>query len=148
MSGKRNEKGAYLHFLLYFSLSSLAAEKATLLRAGILMASPVAGLRPVRALSWRTWNLPKPGTLTPLLMFDLTASKTSSVHARASFRLTSFLVAFFTVAATSSTNWLKVSVFATKSPDFPQSEAPYKLVGTIANPSVAPQQSLMFLDMG
>src|SRR3954452_7805519 len=42
------------------SLSSLAARNATFLLALIWMASPVAGLRPMRAARLRTWRMPRP----------------------------------------------------------------------------------------
>src|SRR6516162_1471843 len=42
------------------SLSSLAARKATFLLALILIGSPVAGLRPMRAARLRTWRMPRP----------------------------------------------------------------------------------------
>src|SRR4029079_3779844 len=42
------------------SLGALAARKATFLLALILMASPVAGLRPMRAGRLRTWRMPRP----------------------------------------------------------------------------------------
>src|ERR1051326_6086513 len=43
------------------SLSSLAGRKAIFLLALILMASPVAGLRPMRAGRLRTWKMPSAG---------------------------------------------------------------------------------------
>src|SRR5690606_33598416 len=43
------------------SLMALAGKKASLLEAAILMASPVAGLRPLRSALCLTLNLPKPG---------------------------------------------------------------------------------------
>src|SRR5215468_1793884 len=42
------------------SLSSLAARKATFLLALILIGSPVAGLRPMRAARLRTCRMPRP----------------------------------------------------------------------------------------
>src|SRR5947199_2608565 len=42
------------------SLSSLAARNATFLLALILIGSPVAGLRPIRAARWRTCRMPSP----------------------------------------------------------------------------------------
>src|SRR5215831_12043193 len=42
------------------SLSDFAAVNRNLVRAGILMASPVAGLRPMRALDWRLRKIPSP----------------------------------------------------------------------------------------
>src|ERR1700722_10640965 len=40
--------------------SSLAGRNATFLLALILMASPVAGFRPIRAARFRTWRMPSP----------------------------------------------------------------------------------------
>jgi hypothetical protein len=45
------------------SLRSLAARNATFLLALILMASPVAGLRPMRAARCRTCRMPRPTLL-------------------------------------------------------------------------------------
>src|SRR5437016_2225162 len=42
------------------SLSSFAARNATFLLALILIGSPVAGLRPIRAARWRTCRMPSP----------------------------------------------------------------------------------------
>src|SRR5262245_12911141 len=52
------------------SLRALATVKRTTVLAGILMASPVAGLRPIRALRLTTLNLPRPfiGTSPPFLI--------------------------------------------------------------------------------
>ena len=51
------------------SFSSLAGRNATFLLALILMASPVAGFRPIRAARLRTWSIPIPvrRTLSPFL---------------------------------------------------------------------------------
>src|SRR4029079_15626610 len=51
------------------SFNSLAARKATFLLALILIASPVAGLRPMRAARLRTDRIPSAGmrTLSPFL---------------------------------------------------------------------------------
>jgi hypothetical protein len=43
------------------SLRSFDALKAIFLLALILMVSPVAGLRPIRAARLRTWRMPRPG---------------------------------------------------------------------------------------
>jgi hypothetical protein len=42
------------------SFSSLAGRKAIFLLALILMVSPVAGFRPIRAARFRTWRIPRP----------------------------------------------------------------------------------------
>jgi hypothetical protein len=51
------------------SLSSLAGRKAIFLLALILMASPVAGFRPILAARYRTCRMPRPvrRILSPLL---------------------------------------------------------------------------------
>src|SRR5215831_3065435 len=51
------------------SFSSLAGRNATFLLALILMAAPVAGLRPIRAARLRIWSMPIPfsRTLSPFL---------------------------------------------------------------------------------
>src|SRR5215475_9602946 len=64
------------------SLRSFATRKATFFDALILIASPVAGLRPMRAGRLRTWRMPKPvmRTLLPFLRC-LTTSPTKSSRA-------------------------------------------------------------------
>ena len=42
------------------SFSSFAGRKAIFLLALILIASPVAGFRPIRAARFRTWRMPRP----------------------------------------------------------------------------------------
>src|SRR5262245_6507880 len=51
------------------ALSSLTARNATFLLALILMAWPVAGLRPMRAGRLRTCRMPRPFSLTRLPFF-------------------------------------------------------------------------------
>src|SRR5438034_4084776 len=67
-NGKPRRSGAlrkprrfYLHDYMTASLRSLDARKAIFLLALILMASPVAGLRPMRAGRLRTCRIPRPG---------------------------------------------------------------------------------------
>src|SRR5690606_37508212 len=62
------------------SLRSFATRKATFFEALILMASPVAGLRPMRAARLRTCRMPRPvrRTLFPFFRF-FTVSSTKSL---------------------------------------------------------------------
>src|SRR3954471_725522 len=69
------------------SLRSLATRKATFFDALILIASPVAGLRPMRAGRLRTWKMPRPvtRTLLPFLRCFTTRAMNSSRAPVASF---------------------------------------------------------------
>src|SRR6478735_477885 len=60
------------------SLSSLAARKAIFLEALILIDSPVAGLRPIRAARLRTCRMPRPESriLLPFLRLAVIISTT------------------------------------------------------------------------
>src|ERR1035438_4131949 len=73
------------------SFAALATRNLTTFLAGILMASPVAGLRPIRALRSTRTSLPSPGTTkTPLFLTSLIASSaTVSSKSRATLLLTS-----------------------------------------------------------
>src|SRR5579872_4561415 len=51
------------------SLAALATRNLTTRLAAILMVSPVAGLRPMRALRFTNTNLPKPGSVKVFLAF-------------------------------------------------------------------------------
>src|SRR2546425_10999894 len=53
------------------SLKVLATEKPTFLRAGILIGSPVCGLRPMRAFILRSRKTPRPGILTDSPFFTV-----------------------------------------------------------------------------
>src|SRR3989441_6549176 len=53
------------------SLKVLATEKPTFLRAGILIGSPVCGLRPMRAFILRSRKIPRPGILTDSPFFTV-----------------------------------------------------------------------------
>src|SRR5438034_9142279 len=53
------------------SLKVLATEKPTFLRAGILIGSPVCGLRPMRAFILRRRKIPRPGILTDSPFFTV-----------------------------------------------------------------------------
>src|SRR5436305_7634580 len=69
------------------SLRSLATRKATVFDALILIASPVAGLRPMRAGRLRTLRMPRPvmRTLLPFLRCFTTKPTKSSRQPVASF---------------------------------------------------------------
>src|SRR6266568_8510060 len=54
------DEGYFLPFLLNWSLSALAGVILMAVRAGILICSPVAGLRPMRALRSTSFTLPRP----------------------------------------------------------------------------------------
>src|SRR5437667_11068418 len=71
------------------SLKVLATEKPTFLRAGILIGSPVCGLRPMRAFILRRRKIPRPGILTDSPFFTVLTT-VSIIDARTSsicFRL-------------------------------------------------------------
>src|SRR3989441_4489948 len=53
------------------SLKVLATEKPTFLRAGILIGSPVCGLRPIRAFILRSRKIPRPVILTDSPFFTV-----------------------------------------------------------------------------
>src|SRR5205823_12557505 len=88
------------------SLSSLAARNATFLLALILIGSPVAGLRPIRAARWRTCRMPSPPMRRRLPFFRcLTMLPTMSLSiASACFFATSWL------SASSAARCLRVTV--------------------------------------
>src|SRR5262245_57816677 len=95
------------------SFSSLAARKATFLLALILMGSPVAGLRPMRAARWRTCRMPSPPIrrrLPFLRCFTMRPTMSDSI-ASLCFLGTSWL------AAISAARCLRVTVVAVF-PDF------------------------------
>src|SRR5688572_7882445 len=76
-------------FLLTVSFSSLPTLKRTVLLALMLMDSPVAGLRPLRALRSDSEKLPNPGTFAPSpdRRASVIASKTASNASVACLRL-------------------------------------------------------------
>src|SRR5437667_1721915 len=51
------------------SLAAFATRNLTTFLAGILMVSPVAGLRPIRALRLTSTSLPRPGKVKVFLAF-------------------------------------------------------------------------------
>ena len=62
------------------SFTALATRNFTTFLAGILIASPVAGLRPMRALRSTRTRRPTPGkTATPLFLVSATASSAYAV---------------------------------------------------------------------
>src|SRR6516225_2574743 len=67
------------------SFTALATRNFTTVLAGILIASPVCGLRPMRALRFDFTRRPKPGTTnTPFFLVSLTAiSARESMNAAA-----------------------------------------------------------------
>ena len=67
------------------SLRALPGLKTGTFFAGILMVSPVAGLRPVRALRFTTTSLPSPGRVNPVLASLYAISFISSRTAATSF---------------------------------------------------------------
>jgi hypothetical protein len=75
--------------VLTLSLSSLPALKRTVLLALIVMASPVAGLRPLREPRSATPKLPKAGTLadSPAFSASVIAENTASKAAVACLRV-------------------------------------------------------------
>src|SRR5438128_11287430 len=104
--------GASDYFLLLPSTVSLkvfATEKPTFLRAGILIGSPVCGLRPVRAFILRRRKMPRPGILTDSPFFTVLTT-VSIIDARISsmcFRLAPVPSASFATncAFVISTSW-------------------------------------------
>src|SRR2546422_10948894 len=90
------------------SLAALATRNLTTVLAGILIASPVAGLRPMRALRLALTSLPIPGKVkAPTFFVCATATEASS-------SITSF-AAFFempNVVAMWVASWLLVICFA------------------------------------
>src|SRR5947208_866120 len=88
------------------SLRSLDARNATFLLALILIGSPVAGLRPMRAARWRTCRMPSPTIRRRLPFFRcLTMLPTMSLSiASACFFATSWL------SASSAARCLRVTV--------------------------------------
>src|SRR3984957_8873471 len=77
------------------SFSSFAGRKAIFLLALILMASPVAGLRPIRAARFRTWGMPRPvgRILSPFLRCRVASVTKSPSTASACFFAMSWLSA-------------------------------------------------------
>src|SRR4051812_48423057 len=59
------------------SFNSLATRKATFLLALILIGSPVAGLRPMRAARFRTWSTPRPLILIRSPFFRCLATRST-----------------------------------------------------------------------
>src|SRR5581483_460519 len=88
--GVRAGREAYF-FLLprTASLSAFAAVNRSLVRAGILIASPVAGLRPIRALAWRLRTMPRPARRRDP---SLVSSRTTRLVSSSSAVLACFLV--------------------------------------------------------
>src|SRR5262245_14509784 len=90
------------------SFAALATRNLTTVLAGILIASPVAGLRPMRALRLALTSLPIPGKVkAPAFFVCATATEASS-------SITSF-AAFFerlNFAAMWAASWLLVICFA------------------------------------
>jgi hypothetical protein len=61
------------------SFAALATRNFTTVFAGILMASPVCGLRPMRALRFDFTRRPRPGTMnTPFFFVSLIATSASA----------------------------------------------------------------------
>src|ERR1022692_1191261 len=71
------------------SLSAFAAVKRSRVRAGILIASPVAGLRPIRALLLRLRKIPSPANRSEPSFFN---SRTTSAVTSSSAIFACFLV--------------------------------------------------------
>src|SRR5271166_307457 len=91
---ERSSVAAFILLLTYTaSFSSLAGRKATFLLAFILIASPVAGLRPILAARFRTWRMPKPvkRILLPFLRWRVVSVTKSPRMASACFFGTSWL---------------------------------------------------------
>src|SRR5438034_6899052 len=72
-AGRRSPQVPYLPRIA--SLNTLAGVNPTFLRAGILSGSPVCGLRPVRALSWRKRKVPRLAILSTLSFFTVLVMK-------------------------------------------------------------------------
>src|SRR5512135_193932 len=73
-------RSSYLLFLLKASLRAFAGAILTTVLAAILMASPVAGLRPMRALRFWSFTAPRPpsGILPADLRLFITTSSTAT----------------------------------------------------------------------
>src|ERR1700761_4540311 len=113
----RNKKGRHTAGLLHFrgkknyflpgaiaSFAALATRNFTTVFAGILIGSPVCGLRPTRALRFDFTRRPRPGmTNTPFFFVSLIAtSANDSRKAAAVLLLTSWLSAMW------RTSWVLV----------------------------------------
>src|SRR6202034_1795192 len=114
------------------SFSALAGVKRRRVRAGILICSPVAGLRPTRAASLRLRKMPKPASRIEPSFFS---SRTTRVFNSSSARFASFLLIPMILAKCSITcDCVILNLQAHRANDrWPPITNPYRLNGAAAN---------------
>src|SRR5687768_13625003 len=80
------QKTGFYFALRTASLQAFATRNFTTFLAGILIVSPVAGLRPMRALRFTKTSLPKPGKVKLFLAFlDRKSTRLNSSHGYISY---------------------------------------------------------------